>query len=56
MSLCRHFVQYVNEHRITVSALAKKLGVSKSRATEIANYKVSNLTADELQDLLARLK
>jgi len=56
MSLCRHFVQYVNEHRITIFALAKKLGVSKMRATEIANYKISNLTADELQELLARLK
>ncbi len=55
ISLCRHFVHYVNERRITVTEFAKEMNLPKSRVSEIVNYKITKYTVDKLLTHLTRL-
>ena len=55
MSLCRLFVQYVNEKKILARELSETLGIPKSRVSEICNYKINSFTVDKLLSLLEDL-
>jgi predicted XRE-type DNA-binding protein len=47
-SLCKIFVQYLNQHRMKPSDLYKLTGIDITRISEIINYKVSKLKIDQL--------
>jgi len=53
ISLCKHFVQYINEKKIKSSDLCKILEVPPSRVSEIINYKIS---AHSIEHLLGYLQ
>lgn len=55
ISLCRHFVQYMNDQRITLTEFAQKMELPKSRVSEIVNYKITKYSIDKLFVHLARL-
>jgi predicted XRE-type DNA-binding protein len=55
ISICKHFVQYMNEERITLTALSKQLKLPKSRVSEIVNYKISKYKVDKLITNLLKL-
>jgi predicted XRE-type DNA-binding protein len=48
MSLCKIFVQYLNQHRMKPSDLYELTGIEKTRISEIINYKVSKFKIDQL--------
>lgn len=50
--LCAHFVRYCLEKDISQRELAKILGVSESRVSEIVHYHHSRFTLDRLIELL----
>lgn len=53
ISLCRHFVQYLNEKKLKSVDLAKLLGIPPSRVSEIVNYKIR---AHSIEHLLGYLQ
>ena len=53
ISLCRHFVQYINEKKIKSIELSKLLGIPPSRVSEIVNYKIK---AHSIEHLLGYLQ
>lgn len=55
ISLCRHFVQYMNHQRITLTVFAQRMELPKSRISEIVNFKISKYTVDKLFAHMARL-
>lgn|SRR5690606_19223226 len=55
IALCKHFVRYLNEKRITSSGLAELLQISQSRASEIVHYKISKFSLEKLIDNLVKL-
>ena len=48
ISLCRSFVQYMNERELKPTDLHKQTGIEKSRLSEILHYKINNFTIDKL--------
>lgn len=48
ISLCKHFVKYMNEKRISLTALSSELKLPKSRVSEIVNYKIKKFTLQKL--------
>ena len=55
-ALCKRFVTYLREHDLSQAELAKKLKITKSRMSEIVNYRIKRLSLDNLVSLLDRLK
>jgi len=54
--LCAHFVRYCQEKDLTQRELAKILGVSESRVSEIVHYHHGRFTIDKLLELLNIIK
>lgn len=48
ISLCRHFVQYINEKKIRSVELSKLLNIPPSRVSEIVNYKIKAHSIEHL--------
>ena len=48
ISLCKFFVQYLNEHKMKPMDLHKQTGIEKSRISEILHYKITKFTIDKL--------
>jgi predicted XRE-type DNA-binding protein len=48
ISLCKFFVQYLNEHKMKPIDLHKKTGIEQSRISEILHYKITKFTIDKL--------
>ena len=55
ISLCKHFVRYMNEKETSLTQLSQELGLTKSRVSDIINYKIRNYTLDKLIHNLGRL-
>lgn len=55
LSLCRHFVRYMNERRITLTELSKELNLPKSRVSEIINYKLTKYSLEKLISNIQKL-
>jgi len=53
--LCKQMVLYMRKHDISQRELAKKLGVSESRVSEIVHYNIRKITIDKLVELHERL-
>lgn len=53
ISLCRHFVQYINEKKMKSVELSKLLNIPPSRVSEIVNYKIK---AHSIEHLLGYLQ
>ena len=49
--LCKKFVTYLNERKISQAKLARTLGVDRSRINWIVKYKINNFTIDKLYAL-----
>jgi len=54
--LCAHFVQYRLQEGLSQRDLARTLGVSESRVSEIVHYHHSRFTIDKLVELLYIIK
>jgi predicted XRE-type DNA-binding protein len=48
ISLCKFFIQYLNEHKMKPIDLHKKTGIEQSRISEILHYKITKFTIDKL--------
>jgi predicted XRE-type DNA-binding protein len=48
ISLCKFFVQYLNEHKMKPIDLHKQTGIEQSRISEILHYKITKFTIDKL--------
>ncbi len=48
ISLCRFFVQHLNEHQMKPKDLHKQTGIEQSRISEILHYKITKFTIDKL--------
>ncbi len=48
ISLCKYFVQYLNENELKPIDLHKKTGIEQSRISEIIHYKITKFTIDKL--------
>jgi predicted XRE-type DNA-binding protein len=48
ISLCKFFVQYLNEHKMKPVDLHKQTGIEQSRISEILHYKITKFTIDKL--------
>ena len=48
ISLCRSFVQYMNERELKPTDLHRQTGIEKSRLSEILHYNINNFTIDRL--------
>lgn len=55
MSLCRLFVQYLNEQKMKPSELHELTGIEQSRISEILHYKITKFTIDKLLSWLSVL-
>lgn len=55
ISLCRHFVQYINEKKIKSVELSKLLNIPPTRVSEIVNYKIKAHSIEHLLGYLQRL-
>ncbi len=53
--LCRQFVVFLREHRMSQLALAKQLGIEPARLNEIVKYRIDLFTVDRLLDYAERL-
>jgi len=53
--LCRKFVIYLREKKITQAELAKELKMDRARLNEIVKYKIENFTLDKLIEFTNRL-
>lgn len=54
--LCEHFIRYRQVEEISQRELAKRLGVTESRVSEILHYHHEQFTIDRLLELLHRVK
>ena len=54
--LCAHFVRYFKAAKITQKEMAKQLGVTESRVSEILHYYIERFTIDKLLILLHRIR
>jgi predicted XRE-type DNA-binding protein len=48
LSLCKHFVQYINQKKLKLKDVAASIGVPVQRLSEITNYKINKYTVDQL--------
>lgn len=48
ISLCKYFVQYLNENNLKPIDLHKQTGLEQSRISEILHYKITKFTIDKL--------
>jgi predicted XRE-type DNA-binding protein len=55
ISLCKFFVQYLNENKMKPIDLHTQTGIEQSRISEILHYKISKFTIDKLLTWLHRL-
>jgi predicted XRE-type DNA-binding protein len=55
ISLCKFFVQYLNENKMKPIDLHAQTGIEQSRISEILHYKISKFTIDKLLTWLHRL-
>lgn len=53
--LCRNFIIYLREHKITQVELANLLEVDKSRINWIVKYRIEHFSIDYLYSLLKQL-
>ena len=53
--LCKKFVTYLNEGKMTQAELARQLGIDRSRINWIVKYKIDNFTIDKLYELWSML-
>ena len=54
--LCAQFIRYRREEKITQRELAKRLGVTDSRVSEILHYHHERFTIDKLFSLLTKIR
>jgi predicted XRE-type DNA-binding protein len=54
--LCKEFVKYVLENKISQIELAEKLGFDKARVNKIVKYRIEYFTIDKLLALLSIIK
>lgn len=54
--ICSHFIRYFNSASVSQKEMAKQLGVTESRISEILHYHHQRFTIDKLLELLARIK
>ncbi len=54
--LCTHFIKYRQQEKISQRELAKRLGVTDSRVSEILHYHHARFTIDKLLLLLTRIR
>jgi len=55
-AICIEFVKYANKSDITQREMAKILGVTESRVSEILHYHFDHFTIDRLLELLIKIK
>ncbi len=55
ISLCRHFVQFINEKKMKSVGLSKLLEIPPSRVSEIVNYKIKTHSIEHLLGYLQQL-
>ena len=55
LGFCRLFVQFINAEKVKSKDLAKMIGVSVQRMSEITNYKINKFTVDKLLKNIAIL-
>lgn len=48
ISLCKFFIQYLNEHKMKPRELHELTGIEQSRISEILHYKITKFTIDKL--------
>lgn len=48
ISLCKFFIQYLNEHKMKPRELYELTGIEQSRISEILHYKITKFTIDKL--------
>ncbi len=49
MSLCRHFVQFINTRRLKLKEMSELMDdIAVPRLSEIVNYKINKFTVDQL--------
>lgn len=48
ISICKMFVQYLNENSMKPTELHRQTGIELSRISEIINYKINKFTIDKL--------
>lgn len=53
--LCKNFIVYLREHKMTQVELANLLGVDKSRINWIVKYRIEHFSIDYLYSLLKQL-
>lgn len=49
--LCKKFVSYLRDGKMSQAELARKIGVDRSRINWIVKYKIDNFTIDKLYEL-----
>ncbi|MGE0633245.1 MAG: XRE family transcriptional regulator [Pseudobdellovibrionaceae bacterium] len=54
--LCAQFVRYHREYEVSQRELAKIIGLSEARMSEILHYRHGRFTADHLMKYLAKIK
>lgn len=54
--LCAHFVMYYNKHNLSQKKMAKVIGISEARMSEILHYRFKRYTIDNLMKYLLRIK
>lgn len=54
--LCGQFIRYRREHDLTQRELAKLIGLSEARMSEILHYRHGRFTADHLMTYLTKIK
>lgn len=54
--ICKHFIRYFNDAKISQREMAKRLDVTESRVSEILHYHHERFTIDKLLELLIRIK
>lgn len=52
ISLCKFFVQYLNENKMKPIELHAQTGIEQSRISEILHYKITKFTIDKLLNWL----
>lgn len=48
LSLCRHFIQFANNKRLTLKKISDMTKIPLPRLSEITNYKITKYTVDQL--------
>lgn len=54
--LCKKFVVYLRQHRMTQLELAKQLKIDPARLNQIVKYKIDQFTIDKLISYVQRLE